>query len=92
MSVCADQTTVTLVRAIASWNEMKISQPISGPNKPPWHSSGWHYNIFCTPIFILGQDESQGTTTLKGWSKVKLPFGWTRVNLTFYVEYGYCTS
>ena len=26
---------------------------------------GWHSNIFCTPIFILGQDESQGTTTEK---------------------------
>ena len=23
----------------------------------------WHSNIFCTPIFVLGQDESQGTTT-----------------------------
>ena len=22
---------------------------------------GWHSNILCTPIFILGQDESQGT-------------------------------
>ena len=21
-----------------------------------------HSNIFCTPIFVLGQDESQGTT------------------------------
>ena len=27
-----------------------------------------------------------------GWSKVKLPSGWTRANLAFYVEYGYCTS
>ena len=24
---------------------------------------GWHSNIFCNPIFVLGQDESQGTTT-----------------------------
>ena len=24
--------------------------------------------------------------------KVKLPFGWTRVNLALYVEYGYYTS
>ena len=24
---------------------------------------GWHSDIFCTPIFVLGQDESQGTTT-----------------------------
>ena len=23
----------------------------------------WHSNIFCTPIFVIGQDESQGTTT-----------------------------
>ena len=21
----------------------------------------WHSNIFCTPIFVLGQDESQGS-------------------------------
>ena len=54
---------------------------------------GWHSNIFCTPIFVLGQDESQGTTTEKSrWSKVKLSVGWTRVNLAFYVEYGHCTS
>ena len=54
---------------------------------------GQHSNIFCTPIFVLGQDESQGTTTEKsGWSKVKLPFGWTRVNLAFYLEYRYYTS
>ena len=26
-------------------------------------SRGWHSNIFCTPIFVLGQDESPGTTT-----------------------------
>ena len=24
---------------------------------------GWHSNIFCTSIFILGQDESQGLIT-----------------------------
>ena len=24
---------------------------------------GWHSNIFCTVIFVLGKDESQGTTT-----------------------------
>ena len=23
----------------------------------------WHSNIFCTAIFVLSQDESQGTTT-----------------------------
>ena len=28
----------------------------------------------------------------RGWSKVKLPFGWTKVNPTFSMEYGYCTS
>ena len=28
-------------------------------------SRGWHSNVFCTPIFILGQDEHQGTTTEK---------------------------
>ena len=34
---------------------------------------GWHSNIFCTMIFVFGQDESQGTTTVKSeWSKVKL--------------------
>ena len=26
---------------------------------------GWHSNIFCTPIFLLGQDESQGSITEK---------------------------
>ena len=26
-------------------------------------SRGWHSNIFCTPIFILSQDESQGSIT-----------------------------
>ena len=33
--------------------------------------------IFCNPIFVLDQDESQGTATetADGWSKVKLPFG-----------------
>ena len=42
------------------------------------------------PVFVLGQDESQRTTTeIEGWSKVKLPIGWTRVNLAFYIEYGY---
>ena len=25
----------------------------------------WHSNIFCTLIFVLGQNESQGTTTEK---------------------------
>ena len=50
---------------------------------------GLHSNIICTAIFVLGQDETQGNS---GWSKVKLPFGWTRVNLAFYVEFGYCTS
>ena len=24
-------------------------------------AKGWHCNIFCTPIFVLGQDESQGS-------------------------------
>ena len=24
---------------------------------------GWHSNILCTPIFVLGQDESQGSIT-----------------------------
>ena len=28
-----------------------------------WQCKGWHSNIFCTPIFVLGQDESQGSTT-----------------------------
>ena len=56
-------------------------------------SRGWHSNLFCTPIFVLGQGESQGTTAKKsGWSKVKLSFGWTRVNLAFYVKYRYYTS
>ena len=33
------------------------------------------------PMFVLGQDKSQRTTTkIEWWSKVKLPFGWTRVN------------
>ena len=33
-----------------------------------------HSNIFCTAIFVLGQDVSQGTTTKNsGWPKVKLP-------------------
>ena len=27
------------------------------------YARGWHTNIFCTLIFILGQDESQETTT-----------------------------
>ena len=24
---------------------------------------GWHSNILCTPIFVLGQDESRGSIT-----------------------------
>ena len=55
-------------------------------------NQGGHSNILCTLIFILSQDESQGTTTKKGWSKVKLYFSWIKVNLAFYKEYGYCTS
>ena len=27
------------------------------------YSRGWHFNIFCTLIFVLGQDESQGSIT-----------------------------
>ena len=26
-------------------------------------SRGWHYNMFCTSIFVLSQDESQGSIT-----------------------------
>ena len=26
-------------------------------------ASGWHSNIFCTAIFVLGQGESQGSIT-----------------------------
>ena len=36
--------------------------------------------------------EVKGQPPKNGWSKVKLPFGWTRVNFTFYLEYGYYTS
>ena len=59
-----------------------------------FYSRGWHSNIFYTPIFVLSQDENQGTTTeIAGGQKSNcLLKGWTRVNLTFYVEYRYYTS
>ena len=56
-------------------------------------NKGWHSNIFCTPIFILSQDESQETTTeitysqkailfLSGWEPI-LPFSQTMIRITF---------
>ena len=45
--------------------------------------------MFFAPIFILSQDESQGTTTeIAEGQKSNKAFDWTRVNLAFYVEYG----
>ena len=41
--------------------------------------------IFCNPIFVLDQDESQGTATetADGWSKAgQTTFRWTRVRKT----------
>ena len=55
-------------------------------------SRGCHSNIlFCTSIFVLGQDEIQGTITeIAGGQKLNclLP-GQEPVNLAFYVEFGY---
>ena len=55
-------------------------------------SRGWHSNIFCTPIFVLGQDESPGQPPKYLMVKSQTALCWTRVNLAFFLEYEYCTS
>ena len=51
-----------------------------------------------TPIYSVLQSLSLVKMIVKGqppkeWVvKCLTAFGWTRVNLAFYVEYGYCTS
>ena len=54
-------------------------------------SRGWHSNIaiLYSDLRHWSRWKSRDNHRNSKWSKVKLPCGWTRVNLAFYSEYGY---
>ena len=66
-----------------------------------WHTDGnkLHIKTWVVLQYILYSDlrpqsrwKSRDNHRKNRWSNVKLPFGWTRVNFTFYLEYKYYTS
>ena len=65
------------------------------PQKLWWHHFMSFFDANVVALYILYSDlrpqsrwKSRDYHRNSRWSKVNLPFGWTRVNLAFYVEYG----